>query len=169
MHRHTHSRPVSVSPRSRPARTVAPRRAFLVATLAAGLSVAALPFLPWGASKPDAKQLLDPAIAKANPQVLRQLCLLYYQHPTVEIRRACASYSGAFDDPAMRSAHWAMTADTDLQVRTSAVRSILMRDDSTEVSKVVSLYRADASLRPVIDEFVGALGMTDLEKALRAP
>lgn len=143
------------------------RRAFLVAGVAAGIGLVALPFLPW-ASKPDAKQLLDPAIAKADPQLIRQLCLLYYQHPQVPIRLACVSHMMRFSDQEARNALWDRARnDTDASVKARALQAIVTIGDNADTQALVQLAKSDAAAQTTIAGAAIMLGNKPLLNALK--
>ena len=99
----------------------------VVCGVALGLGAIGVPFFLKKGSPP-AELLLSPEIAKADPELFRQVCLLYHRHPDDRVRSACVSYLGGFDDAAVRAALWqAAEADRTVGVRGEATAALPRR------------------------------------------
>lgn len=159
--------PLRVEPKCSPDRA---RRALLVGGLASLLAVVTLPFLPRGVRALDPQQLLDPSIAKADPQTILQLCTYFHQHPAIEIRTAVAvQLAGLVQFNESKSLLWKMIrTDPTKSIREKAMHSLVWHATPADHSAIANHYRATPELRPTIDTAAMMLGLTDLQAAITA-
>jgi len=140
----------------------------VVCGVALGLGAIGLPFF-LKKGNPPAELLLSPEIAKADPEVVRQLCLLYYRHPEEEIRAVCALALRGFADGEATRALWALVEeDRSARVRRDAMTAVLHRNRAEDYPRIAARYAADAEVRGTIDQFIAILELTELDQRIRA-
>ena len=146
------------------------RRGFIVAAIGVGLGAIAFPFLPGKRNelRPEMLFSIDPATA--NPTILKQLCLMFYQHPDVRVRAACADYMSLFpQDAAIKKALW-LIIQTDKSPRNQgiAIESLIRHMDPKDIPAIAQYYDTAPAMQKVIDQAVHVMDYEPLRIQIRA-